>query len=260
MMENSLVSASVTVHIQCVGGEATTKVYNVICTPREFKESSFEQMFLLDGNYLEIPFIALGTAQPGIAIVSEDSSAICTISTYTDDDVKTSYTNVETGVTVIPVPVPTKLPAMVALSCGKRTAYLTFLSAMQSHNRLIIRWRNSFNVPVIDSFPAKITQNPAKLYTTVRIGNMLHRAGVSEYPDYTTEISELTFDRAVALSKLVEAEEVEIIEVDPVRFSTNVVDMPLTYKARKIVIKNIESNISDSRSEKSSVKITFEYA
>lgn len=259
MHRNSLVSATVTVHIQSTDGNVpTVRTYDIICTDREFDGDNFDNTFLLDCNYLEIPFLDLGNAQAGVVVVCNEAS-LCTLATYTDDDVTSSGISVSQGVSVIAVPTPGKLPAMVAVTCGKNSAYMTFLSALQSYNRVILRWKNTYNVPVIDSFPAKITKNPPKLENPVRVGGKLQAAGLSESPDYTIDIAEITYDRALALLALTESPEVELLVPEPVRFSTQTVDIPLNYKTRSIVIKSIDGNISNSRTEKPYVSIKFAY-
>ena len=258
MHDNSLVTATVTVHIIAGTTTLTQTSYNIICTGREFDGDNFDKSFLLDCNYLEIPFLNLGNAPAGVAVACNEAS-LCTLATYTDDDVTSSNVNVSPGVSVIAVQTPAKLPAMVAVTCGDRSAYLTFLSALQTYNRVILRWRNTYNVPVMDSFPAKITKNPQKLENPVRVGGKLQAVGLSESPDYTIDIAEITYDRAVAMLALAESLEVELLVPEPVRFSTQTVDIPLNYKARRIVVKSIDGNISNSRTEKPSLSINFAY-
>lgn len=259
MHSNSLMTATVTIQIQDIDGTVTiARTYDILCTGQEFAGDNFDNPFLLDCNYLEIPFLDLGTAQGGVVVVCENAS-LCTLATYTDDDVTSSSVNISPGVSVIAVPTPAKLPAMVAVTCGKHSAYLTFLSSLQSYNRVILRWRNTYNVTVIDSFPAKITKNPTKLENPVRVGGKLQTVGLSESPDYTIDIAGITYDRALALLALAESPEVELLVPEPVRFSTTAVDIPLAYKARKIVIKSIDGNISNSRTEKPSLSIKFAY-
>ena len=259
MLDNSLVSASVTIEIK--GGDDSVISHDVICTDRRFAGGSewFGSSFLIDCNYLEIPFIDFGDATPGVGVAT-NKPGTCSISTYTADAVVNRAVDVPAGVSVISVPVPETLPAMVAIIYDGRTAYMSFLPAISSYNRVILRWKNSFNVPVVDSFPAKITENPPKMENPVSVGNTLRGIGIAEAEDFTLEISEITFDRAKALLKLAESPEVELLTLDPVRFSTDMIDVPLTYKSRRIVIKNIDGNISDSRTEMPSLSITFEYA